>query len=203
MVPTDKQKALFITIEGPNGIGKTALTKELVNKLLQLNLKVYKTKEPTLSLLGSFLRKAEEIYWKETLACLAAADRYFHLKKEILPELSKGKIVISDRYIESSLVLQNLDGLEFEFIWLLNSRIRIPDMSVVLIASPEIIEERLRQRKRYSRFERTRTRTDEVKVYQKACKFLSDKGFNILILENGTTSLSQNIEKITQKILEL
>jgi dTMP kinase len=44
-------------------------------------------------------------------AAAHAADRYAHLESEIAPALKAGKVVITDRYVQSSLVLQRLDGL--------------------------------------------------------------------------------------------
>jgi len=129
--------------------------------------------------------------------------RYFHLEKKVLPALREGKIVLSDRYIESSLVLQRLDGLDIEFIWSLNSQICIPDLSVILTASVEILEQRLSQRSSSGRFERTKSRADELKYYLEAAEFLSKHGFNILLFDNGTTPLEQNVKKAVQKILTL
>ncbi len=77
-----------------------------------------------------------------------------------MPALQVGKIVFSDRYIESSLVLQRLDGLGIESIWNLNSQACIPDLSMILMASVEILEQRLSQRSSFGRFERTKSRAD-------------------------------------------
>src|SRR3989338_5572031 len=113
---------MFITFEGPNGVGKTAIVDAVAKKLFDMGFDVLKTKEPTKSRLGDFLRNAEEFYGGACLACIAAADRYSHIEQEIMPALSRGKVVISDRYVESSLVLQRLDGCALEFLWGLNSQ---------------------------------------------------------------------------------
>lgn len=199
----DRQKGIFVTFEGPNGVGKSSLLDGIANQLIQLNFDILRTKEPTLSPLGQFIRDAEENYQRQILACLVAADRYFHLENEVLPALREGKTVLSDRYIESSLVLQRLDGLDTEFIWSLNGQICIPGLSVILTASVEILEQRLSQRSSFGRFERTKSRTDELNYYLETVEFLSKRGFNILLLDNGTTPLDQNIEKVVQKILML
>ena len=137
------QKSLFVTFEGPNGAGKTTIIKEVAQKLGTLGCSVLRTKEPTSSSLGDFLRNAEELYGKEILACIAAADRYFHIEKEITPALAAGRIVLSDRYVESSLVLQRLDGCSLEFIWSINSQVLVPDLSIILVADPTILGQRL------------------------------------------------------------
>jgi len=197
------REGIFVSFEGPNGVGKSSLLDGVANQLTHLNFDILKTKEPTLSPLGQFVRAAEENYQGRILACLVAADRYFHLENEILPVLKSGKIVLSDRYIESSLVLQRLDGLDIEFIWSLNSQICIPDLSIVLTAPVEILEQRLSQRSSFGRFERTKSRTEELSYYLEAIEFLSKHEFNILLLDNGTTPLNQNIEKVVRQILTL
>ena len=58
------------------------------------------------------------------LACLVAGDRHHHLATEILPALHAGKVVICDRYLPSSLVLQAIDGIEPDTIWCLNAGLR-------------------------------------------------------------------------------
>lgn len=198
-----KKKGIFVTFEGPNGVGKSSLLEGVANQLIQLSANILRTKEPTLTPLGQFVRFAEKNYQGRTLACLIAADRYFHLDNEVLPALQAGKIVLSDRYVESSLVLQRLDGLDIEFIWMLNSHICIPNLSVILTASVEILEHRLSQYSSLGRFERTKSRVDELNYYLEAVEYLSERGFNILLLDNGTTSLEQNVKKIVQKILML
>src|SRR3989338_9345917 len=122
------QKSLFVTFEGPNGVGKTTVVKDVAQKLGALGCSVLRTKEPTGSSLGDFLRNAEELYGKEILACIAAADRYFHIEKEITPALAAGRIFLSDRYVESSLVLQRLYGCSLEIILLIYSPVFGPDL---------------------------------------------------------------------------
>ena len=199
----NRQKGIFVTFDSPNGVGKSSLLDGVANQLTQVGIDTLRTKEPTLSPLGQFVRGSEENFQGRILACLAAADRYFHLENEVLPALQAGKIIFSDRYVESSLVLQRLDGLDVEFIWSLNNQIYIPDLSVILIASVEILEQRLSQRSSLGRFERTKSRADELKYYLEAAEFLSKRGFNILLLDNGATPLDQNVEKVVQKIPKL
>ncbi|MCD6233155.1 dTMP kinase [bacterium] len=203
MDKTNRWKGIFVTFEGPNGVGKSSLIDSVANQLVQFKFDIFRTKEPTLSPLGEFVKSAEENYRGRILACLVAADRYFHLENEVLPALQEDKIVLSDRYIESSLVLQRLDGLDVEFIWDINSQICIPDLSVILTASVEILKQRLSQRNSLGRFERTKSRREELNYYLETAEFLSRHGFNILLLDNGTVPLEQNVKKVIQKILIL
>ncbi|HKS50107.1 MAG TPA: hypothetical protein VJT49_34380 [Amycolatopsis sp.] len=71
------------------------------------------------------------------LACLCAADRHHQFATEIVPALREGQVVVCDRYVASSLVLQGLDGLSAEVVWQLNHGVYRPDLSVILtVAQP-------------------------------------------------------------------
>lgn len=192
-----------MTFEGPNGVGKSTLVSEVVAQLEKEKMDVLKTKEPTQSSLGQFIRTAEELYRGITLAYLVTADRYFHLENEILPALDNGKVVISDRYVESSLVLQRLDGLEMEDVWLINKKVYVPDLSIILTASPETLNHRFEERTRKSRFEKTKSRSQELNYYLDAGQFLKQQGFNIVFIENDKTQIEKNVDSIVQKILLL
>lgn len=105
MLEKDKLDGYFIAVDGPNGVGKSTLIEAIKNKLEVLGYAVYITREPTDTKLGNFLREFAEKHSGISLACLVAADRYEHMTNEIIPALEEGQLVISDRYILSSLVL--------------------------------------------------------------------------------------------------
>ena len=150
------------------------------------------------------MRNAEELYGKEILACIAAADRYFHIEKEITPALAAGRIVLSDRYVESSLVLQRLDGCSLEVIWSINSQVLAPDLSVILVADPTILGQRLAiERTKLSRFEREESREQEMRFYREAAEFIVQKGFNVLLLENDKQPVGDTSECIVIEIQKL
>ncbi len=196
-------KGIFITFDGPNGCGKTTLIEGVFNELLKSGLNSYKTKEPTKTKLGTFVRDSEEHLSGKSYACLIAADRFAHVEQEILPELESGKIVLCDRYIESSLVLQKLDGVETDFIWSIHQGILIPDLSIILTASPDTLQTRLEERSKFSRFERTKDRKAELDGYLDTAKFISSHGFNVLKLDNGSTTVDQNVSILNDKILTI
>ena len=140
----------------------------------------------------------------EAYAYLIAADRCYHLKNIIEPELNKGKIVISDRYIESSLVLQEYDGVKIEDIWRLNCNFMIPDLSIILLGAEEILKCRLLERKELTRFEKKMTRRDEIERYIRAAEFLKVKGFNVVTFYNDTElELSNNLNDVKEFIINL
>lgn len=185
-------------------MGKTTIISVVSKKLSDLGFAVLLTKEPTKSNLGDFLRSSEECYGGACLACIAAADRYFHIDREIQPALSEGKLVISDRYVESSLVLQRLDGCTLEFIWSLHSQILVPQLSIILVAEPATLSQRLASRgKKLSRFERNEAREKELRLYYEAVVFLSQQGFNVLVLKNESAATDEVVNQIVSKIQEL
>ncbi|MEU4445453.1 hypothetical protein AB0K14_26500 [Actinosynnema sp. NPDC050801] len=61
--------------------------------------------------LGELARRGIDAYRGMALTCLCAADRHHRLDTEIQPALREGRVVLCDRYVASSLVLQGLDGL--------------------------------------------------------------------------------------------
>lgn len=198
------QKSLFVTFDGPNGVGKTSIVKDVARKLEDLGYSVLCTKEPTGSSLGDFLKNVEELYRKEALACIAAADRYFHIEKEIKPALAVDRIVLSDRYVESSLVLQRLDGCSLEFVWSINSQVLVPSLSVIFVADPVVLGQRLAAgRTKLSRFEREDTREREMLFYREAAEFIAQKGFNVFLLDNDKQSVDDTSKRIVVEIQKL
>jgi dTMP kinase len=118
------------------------------------------------------------------LACLYAADRYHHVKTEIRPLLAAGKIVISDRYVPSSLVLQRFDDVDPAFLWQLNSDADRPDLAVILQADPEVIAERLSDRGPHNRFQLIPDSShSEVLFYGQATERLAQAGFDVFTVD--------------------
>lgn len=113
------RKGLFISVDGPNGAGKTTFIRTLVENL-SVNYDVYDTREPSPTSFGTFVKKNEGGLKGMQYAQLIWADRHYHLQTCVQPQLSLGKIVVCDRYIDSSFVLQGFDGVSEEQIWELN-----------------------------------------------------------------------------------
>lgn len=188
---------------GRNGVGKSTFIKSL-EEMLSSKHRVFLTREPSNSNFGNYVKKNEEMLEGEAYAYLIAADRCYHLKNIIEPELNKGKIVISDRYIESSLVLQEYDGVKIEDIWRLNCNFMIPDLSIILLGAEEILKCRLLERKELTRFEKKMTRRDEIERYIRAAEFLKVKGFNVVTFYNDTElELSNNLNDVKEFIINL
>jgi dTMP kinase len=143
----------LVTIDGPGGSGKTAAVTALADELRNRGRPVHVTAEPSAGPIGTLTRAMVNEISGHALACLVAADRYHHLDTEIRPRRAAGHIVICDRYLASTLVLQARDGLAPSWLLALNQAIDLPDLAVILTAEPAVISARLDQRGRHDRFE--------------------------------------------------
>lgn len=102
-------KGYLITFEGPDGAGKTTVINELIKQLpKEIQKKTIITREPGGSKISENIRTiildpANKEMDDRTEALLYAAQRSQHVSEVIRPALAAGKIVLSDRFIDSSL----------------------------------------------------------------------------------------------------
>lgn len=191
---------IFIAVDGPNGAGKSTLIECIGKVLAQRNLKVHITKEPTKTPLGDFTRQEAENLQQDSLACLVAADRYNHLSSCIIPHLKEGYIVITDRYVLSSLALQRMDNVDVEFILNINSNILFPDIQILVEADSEIIQQRLNQRNQLTRFERGNRTLEELYFFRCGCDIISELGVKTVTIDNSQ-NLNNDVQYVVQTIL--
>lgn len=144
---------LLVTIDGQGGTGKTTAAAAAAAELNRRGYRACATAEPSSGPIGTLARTLVNEVTGHALACLVVADRYHHLDTEIRPRLADGQIVICDRYLASTLVLQGRDGLPRSWILALNEHIDMPGLAVILTAEPGILAARLSQRGRHDRFE--------------------------------------------------
>ncbi len=192
----------LIAIDGPNGVGKTTIISKLKENLEKLGHDVCITKEPTETELGIFLRKYAETNTGIGVACLVATDRYHHIENTIIPMLKKGKTVITDRYILSSLIFQRIDNVDVEFILNTNSNILIPDLQIALTADSDVIQKRLSERKELTRFEVGNQTLLEIQYLNDGVNILTDIGFNVEVITNHN-SAEDNMHEIISYIAKL
>lgn len=173
----------FIVIEGPNGSGKTTVTAALADRMRLQGGSVEVTVEPSRTVLGRLIRSAESYLSGRALALAVAADRHAHLEHEVIPALRAGRDVITDRYVQSSLVLQRLDGLSLAEIWTYNANVLVPDLSVYLIEDPAIVASRLAKRSALSRLELEGSPARELALYEDAYGFLEHQGWHQAVID--------------------
>jgi len=160
-------KGVFVCIEGLDGCGKTTQAKLLVDKLSRSRDAFY-TAEPTSGRIGKLIKKhclhGEKRCSGVVEALLFAADRFEHVESVVLPALKKGKIVVSDRYVYSSLAYQGATGVDLGWIERINERAVRPDLAVFIDVEPETVVQRLKPRKSVMENLETQRKVREVYV---------------------------------------
>lgn len=201
-VSTPPHPGVFVSFDGPGGVGKTTVV-GLVADILHTHARpVHRTTQPSRTPLGDHIRHGTHTYRGMALACLVAGDRHHQLETEILPALQTGNAVLCDRYRPSSLVLQALDGLTAGTIWQLNAGALVPHTAVLLTGDPEVIAHRLRTRGSNSRFEQQPGSSHaEVELYHRAAAELADAGWPLLTLD-ATTDSPQTIATTVARDIE-
>lgn len=131
---------MFIAFEGLDGSGSSTQSRLLADRLEKNGKPSLLTKEPTSDTpVGKMIREILQHKWSaspEGLQLLFCADRAEHLKNEIEPALQSGRVVISDRYLYSTLAY---GGMSVDMEWLkeLNKNFRLPDITFLFRLSPE------------------------------------------------------------------
>jgi dTMP kinase len=140
------QKGAFITFEGGEGAGKTTLIDKIAEILFARRFSVIKTREPGGTFLGEEIRnlvlnhRAEGGISPFAELCLFLASRAEHIKQVILPALKGGKIVLCDRFNDSTIAYQgyarNLGMQEVESFCSFISQNLKPDLTLYLDIDP-------------------------------------------------------------------
>jgi dTMP kinase len=151
---------MFITFEGGEGTGKTTLIKTIA-KILSETHDVVTSREPGGSTITEAIReiildpkyKGVTPY---TEALLLAASRAQHLDEVILPALAQNKIVLCDRYLDSSLAYQAYArDLGFKFVLNINQYAveHLPNLTFYIDLDPKIGMSRISKRDKYDRLD--------------------------------------------------
>jgi dTMP kinase len=177
---------LLITIDGPGGSGKTTAAAAVAAELNRRGSAARVTAEPSAGPIGVLARTLVNEVTGHALACLVAADRYHHLATEIRPQLASGQIVICDRYLASTLVLQGRDSLPQPWLLALNEHVDLPGLSVILTAAPEALTARLDKRGRHDRFEDDPAPPGaEDAMFRDAASILESRGVPVIRLDTS------------------
>jgi dTMP kinase len=183
---------MFVTLDGPNGVGKSAVARRLAERLTGSGASVLQTREPSESSAGRLALDAEARLHGWPLAVLVVADRYLHVWSEIAPALASGTAVVCDRYVASTLVLQRLDGMDRQILRDMNAEAMKPDLAVVLLADPQLLGQRLAARSRLSRFERMQDVSRlEDRLYIEAADDLTLLGHSTMTLDCSSLSIDE------------
>jgi dTMP kinase len=198
------QGGLLVSIDGPGGSGKSTVAAVTAELLIGRGLAVCETTEPTRTPLGKLIRAGTDEYTGMALACLVAGDRHHHLAAEIRPALAAGQVVLCDRYVPSSLVLQRMDGISWDVIRQLNDGTDQPGLAVILNAAPEVIAARLSARGGHSRFERQPGSSHaESALYHDTAQRLTREGWPVLVVDVTTRTAREAAMIVSEQILAL
>ncbi|WP_145422670.1 dTMP kinase [Staphylococcus hominis] len=196
--------AAFITFEGPEGSGKTTVLNQ-INKLLSENYNVISTREPggvsTGEEIRNILLDGENIDIR-TEALLFVASRREHLVEKVIPALKNNKVVLCDRYIDSSLAYQgHARGIGIEEVKKINEFAingLYPDLTIYLDIDAEVGRERILKNQR----SQNRLDKETLTFHQKVIE-----GYKTLIKTNPerfkVVDATQNIESVVSDTYEI
>ncbi len=143
-------RGLFITFEGPDGSGKTTQIQLLKQHLETRGYEAILTREPGGTVISEKIRsiildRAHTEMDPVAEALLYAASRAQHVAELILPNLEKGKTVICDRFVDSSIVYQGYGRKLGESVRIINDiaiRGCMPDATFLLKVDPALLMSR-------------------------------------------------------------
>lgn len=208
------KQGLFITLEGPEGSGKSTVIKLIEGYLKDKNIEFISTREPggieiSEQIREIILNKKNTAMDSRTEALLYAAARRQHLTERVIPALEEDKVVICDRFVDSSLAYQGYArGIGINQVMEIN-RFAIdkymPDLTIYLDIDPKLGLERISKNK-----DREVNRLDLEKLdFHKKVR----EGYMILLKENpdriksidasrGILEVFEDIKKLLKNVLK-
>ncbi len=196
---------IFVTIEGPEGSGKTTVAKKIVETLNQNGFKALYTREPGGVAIAEKIRDIILDVHHTQLdsrceALLYAASRRQHLIEKVVPALKEDYIVICDRFVDSSLAYQgyardlgmdeiyNINLFAIDQYW--------PDITILLDIEPEIGLQRIMKNRQN---EVNRLDLESLHFHQKVhqgYEIIKEKYANRITLVDGNQSPEKVFEEV-------
>lgn len=206
-----KKKGVFITFEGTEGSGKTTQMNMLHAHLIRMKIDVVATQEPGGTRLGERIRRIllDPAYGEMhpfTETALYAADRAQHVYEVIKPALDAGKVVLCDRYIDSSLAYQGvarrvgMEGVQNLNEWVTDDL--YPDLTFLLEIPYRVGLKRLEKRK--SNLDRMEGQPESFheqvqEAYRTLAKFYPHR----IVLLNGADKPESIHHRVMQEVMKL
>ena len=205
-----KKKSLFVTFEGIEGSGKSYQSRKLYKNLKKKNISVILTREPggtesaekirRVILDDYFHHDSKEKFNKNTDTLLYLAARNEHIENKIKPAISKKKIVICDRFVDSTLAYQVYGkGVNKKLVNSVHKYILgniKPDLTFILKVKISKALQRLKNRKRKNRYDKF-SKNFYIKVQNAFLKLARKNKKRYFVLDNSKDS--NVIEKIIMK----
>lgn len=200
---------MFISFEGGEGSGKTSLIKAISSYLTERNIPHITTREPGGSNIAEQIRKIildnkNTDLSPKTEALLFAASRTQHLEEIVLPALNEGKVVLCDRYLDSSLAYQgHARSLGMETILKINhfALEHMPNVTYYIDSDPVVGLKRATSRGGANRLD-NETLEFHKKVregYLEVARIYSDR----VVIIDGNCNMETLIKRILDKIKEI
>ena len=205
-----KKKSLFVTFEGIEGSGKSYQSRKLYKNLKKKNISVILTREPGGTKSAEKIRRvilddyfhhdSKEKFNKNTDTLLYLAARNEHIENKIKPAISKKKIVICDRFVDSTLAYQVYGkGVNKKLVNSVHKYILgniKPDLTFILKIKISKALQRLKNRKRKNRYDKF-SKNFYIKVQNAFLKLARKNKKRYSVLDNSKDS--NVIEKIILK----
>ncbi len=203
---------IFITIEGPDGAGKTTIISMIAKKLEEEGYGVLLTREPggidiAEQIRNVILDKRNTSMDSRTEALLYAAARRQHLTEKIMPALEKKQIILCDRFIDSSLAYQGFArGLGIDEVFSINSFAidgKMPELTLYFDIDPEMGLNRIN---RHKDREVNRLDLETIEFHEKV-----REGYHILLKKyperiykiDASNSIEQVFKEAEEKVREI
>lgn len=202
-------KGLFITIEGNDGSGKSTVIASLKEELSKLNIDVVYSREPGGSYVAEKIREVildnDNIAMDDkTEALLYAASRRQHLCETVYPAIEAGKLVVCDRFIDSSLAYQGVArGLGIDNVYNMNQFATegfMPHLTIYLLVDPQIGLNRKANQKELDRLEHEKIEF-HTKVYNGYLE-LANRFKDRVRVVDGNCSIEEECAKVNKIVLE-
>jgi len=192
----------FVSIEGIDKCGKSTHAKLLAEWLRSRGHEVVITDEPTDSAVGKMIKQILRGKIKvpiEIEALLFAADRVQHVVNIINPALQDGKVVISERYIHSSLAYQSARGLSMSWIKKINKYAPEPDLTILIDVPTKVAFCRDRPSRRPDEFEKDMALQERVR--RNYLRIAKAEGLNVVDGNRLQGEVQAELRKLVSAIL--
>lgn len=199
-------KGMFITVEGPDGSGKTTQLKLLVESLIERGYEVVMTREPGGTKVGNGIRDVllspeNHEMTPRVEIMLYAASRSQNVDQVIRPALARGAVVVCDRFVDASVAYQGY-GLQYDLkeIISLNELATAgvtPDLTFLFDLSPRQASRRMKERGQLDRIE-SRDEDFHQRVYDGFQTLLAQHPERMIQIEANRT-----IELIQDEVLDI
>lgn len=195
----NSMSGVLLVLDGPDASGTTTQARLLAEALRKMGKDVTETSEPSAGKVGKMIREmlqSAEVVSPEALQLLFTADRADHVATVIEPALKAGKVVVCDRYVPSTLVYGELQGLSTAWLQAISATFPKPTVTIFTLPPIEVSLKRLEKRAGKEFFETEAQQRKIHELYHKLAK--SDS--SIVLLD--TSGEKENTLKILLTVVQ-